>query len=149
MIIKPPPVHIFKSLGLKPTELQQLQFWMTNLYTAVEEIRKQPWLEHTGDFNVTHNDFGKVHLMNIGSSDATAYLPSVDETNIYQWIRFVRVGTGKLTIYAADSDMIEYSSAPGRIWCDEMKRTAANQGLILVEADKWALLGGIGIWKTA
>lgn len=125
--------------------------WFTGLVASVEEVVKEPWIEHTAGFTVDHNDFGKVHLMNIGSTDATVYLPSVDSTNIYNWIRFVRVATGntKLLIQAADSDKIEYSSAPGRIWCNEHKRTAANITLILTQAAQWALLGGTGIWKVA
>lgn len=143
------PIDAFKSIGMSPMGLRQLQLWMDRIESLVAEIRREPWVEHTSDFNVTHNDFGKVHLMNIGSGNATAYLPSVDETNVYNWIRFVRVGTGTLMIYAADSDRIEYGSTPGRIWCNEIKRTAANMTLMLVDADKWALMGGTGIWKTA
>lgn len=127
----------------------QWQQWFTSLVAAVDEIRQEPWFEHTEGFTMTKNDLGRVHLMNIGAINATVWLPSVDSTDIYQWVRFVRVGTGTLLIRAADSDKIEYSSQPGRIWCNEPKRTAANMTFMLIQSDTWAIMGGTGIWKVA
>lgn len=123
--------------------------WLNDLKNAVDEIRVEPHVTITSDTTLTVNDLGLVHYCNIGSNNVTVYLPSVDNTDLWKWIKFVRVGTGTLLIRASDSDKIEYSSQPGRIWCNEPKRYAANLTFQLVNETQWGILGGTGIWKIA
>lgn len=125
--------------------------WFNELVTAVDEIRKEPYRVHTAGVTLTTADLGLVHIFNTGATNIEVTLPSVDTSNLHSWVKIVRLGTGKarLLIRASDSDLIEYSSAPGRIWCNEDKRTAANITLQLVQATKWAIMAGTGIWKTA
>ena len=125
------------------------QRWLTELKTAVDEVRQEPYVVWTSDTNLTQHHLGRVNIFDIGASDVNVYLPSVDDTDLYKWVRLVRIGTGRLLVWAADDDQIEYSSQPGRIWCNEQKRTAANLELQLVEVNKWAILAGTGIWKVA
>ena len=140
------PIAPFLQNGqISPTWLR----WLLDLRIAVDEIREEPYVGHTADATLTQYDFGKVHIFNIGASNINVYLPSVDSTDLFSWIRLVRIGTGRLLVWAADSDLIEYSGWPGRIWCDERKRTAANITLMLVEEAKWAIIAGLGIWKVA
>ena len=126
------------------------QRWLTDLVASVDEIRRQPYENHgSGTSSLTVADLGRVHYFDIGTEDATVYLPAVDGTDLFKWCTFVRLGTGQLLIRAAESDLIEYSSAPGRIWCNEAKRSAANLTLQLVGLGKWGIRSGTGIWKIA
>jgi hypothetical protein len=60
----------------------------------------------------------------------------------------MRLGSGMLTIRAADADTIEKSSPGGKIQCNEAGRVAANLKLFLATETKWAILGGTGIWEV-
>ena len=124
------------------------QRWFTELVAAVEEIRTTPVFEHTTGFTMTQHDLGRVHIMDIGSSDEDVYLPAIDDTDVYSWVKVFRIGTGRLRIIATGEAYIEYSSKTGRIWCEESKRLAANMELTLVDSDKWALTSGFGIWQV-
>lgn len=125
------------------------QNWFSGLRREVEGIKKEPFCLWTTDTTLTQHHMGKVNVFNIGSSDVTAYLPAVDETDLYTWIRLIRIGTGQLLVRAGNDVQIEYSSKPGRIWCNEQKRAAANLNLLLVATDRWAIIGATGIWKVA
>ena len=93
-------------------------------------------------------DLGKIIKFNNGSGSMICYLPSLDETNIDSWVTIMRLGTGRLTIQAADIDTIEKSLPGGKIWCDEPGRVLANITLCLATVTKWAMLSGTGIWKV-
>ena len=122
--------------------------WLNDLKTAVDEVRQGVYETITTDRALTQNDLGKTLIFSVGSSALTAALPSVDATDLQKWVNIYRIGTGRLTITAADSDVIETSSRGGSIWCVETKRVAANVTLQLVEVAKWAITAGTGIWKV-
>ena len=94
------------------------------------------------------SDFGKIIKMDNGANNVICTLPSVNEKDIGAWVGFLRLGTGSLTIQAADSDTIEKSSAGGKLVCNETGRVAANLIIHLVTATKWAILWGTGIWQV-
>ena len=124
--------------------------WFADLKTAVDEIRIEPYIVHTGDVTFDVTDLGKVHIFNIGTGDAVCTMPSVDDTDLFKWLRVVRIATtGTLSIYAADSDRIEYGSPGNRIWCNETKRKAANLTLQYISDAQWAITGATGFWYVA
>jgi len=123
--------------------------WLNYLKNAVDETRVTPHKTITADISLTVNDLGMVFYCDVSAGNITAYLPSVDTTDLWKWVKFVRTGTGKLLLRASDSDRIEYSSVPGRIWCTEAKRVAANLTLQLVNETQWGIIAGTGIWKVA
>jgi len=102
---------------------------------------------YTATTTLTTSDFGKVIKFNNGATNVTCYLPSVGTANVDSWLIIMRLGTGSLTIKAADSDTIEKTRAGGKIVCDESGRVVANVRLMLASETKWAILAGTGIWK--
>ena len=122
--------------------------WLEDLKTAVDEVRQGAYETITASRAITQYDFGKTLVFSIGATNATATLPSVDTTDLQKWVTFLRIGSGRLTITAADADKIEYSSRGGSTYCNEdAKRIAANLTLQLVTETQWAIIGGTGIWK--
>lgn len=77
-----------------------------------------------GDFNSDNEyfldvgDLGKTYVID-SNEDVTVYLPSVDEDQVGEKVKFVHYGSGKLTVQAADSDTIDTSSAGGNIYHQE------------------------------
>lgn len=97
---------------------------------------------------LTSDDFGKTIVMEIGADDYIATLPSVDADDIGVSLTIVRIGDGRLTIQAADSDVIERSRPGGGIYCHESHRMIANVSLYLASATEWGITGATGIWFT-
>jgi hypothetical protein len=91
--------------------------------------------------------FGRVIKFD-SPNDLICYLPSVVAAQVDSWLTIMRLGTGMLTIQAADADTIEKSAAGGKIRCKEAGRVAANLTLFLATETKWAILGGTGIWEV-
>ena len=82
------------------------------------------------------------------STEQTFYLPSVDESHIGSWFRFVKLGSGKFNIEAADSDRIADSGIGDTIYNDEPTQTYATLTLLLVSATQWTITEGHGTWTT-
>ena len=122
--------------------------WFADMTTQVSQIRQEDYRAYTEGTTLTPYDFGKAHIFTIGASNVEVILPPVDETDIFSWIRIIRIGSGRLRISAASTAVIESSSLGGQIWCNEANRKAANITLQLVEEDTWAILAGTGVWKT-
>lgn len=101
----------------------------------------------TDDYIVLTTDKGKALVMN-SSSDKTFSLPSVDATNAGTWYIFVKIGTGKVTIDAADSDVINDSTAGGGIYDAQTNETYAVIIVELVSETQWVAYGGVGTWTT-
>ncbi len=109
------------------------------------QTKSRASVTYTVDKALTTSEFGKVCKFN-SSSDLTATLPSVGSSDVDSWLIIMRLGTGKLTIQASDSDEIEKSGAGGYIFCIETGRPAANLSIYLASETVWAVLGGTGIW---
>jgi len=97
---------------------------------------------------LTALQLGKVIKAENGVNGANFKLPSVGRDDVDAWIAFVRLGTGRLVIDAADSDVIEKSSPGGRIVCMETGRVAASIILFLASETCWSIFGGIGVWHV-
>jgi hypothetical protein len=101
----------------------------------------------TDTYNVTTTDTGKTLVMN-SANDKIFNLPSVDATNVGTFYTFVKIGAGKVTIDATDSDLIADSSAGGTIYDSQAAETYANITLQLVSATQWVITGFNGTWTT-
>lgn len=83
------------------------------------------------------------------SSNVAVNLPSVSAVNVGTWIMIYKIGTGHLTINAADSDVINDSSAGGSI-ANTTTQTYAAIKIQLVTATMWATASmPLGTWTTS
>ncbi|MFC1658224.1 NosD domain-containing protein [Candidatus Omnitrophota bacterium] len=94
------------------------------------------------------DDFGKTITID-SSSTQTVNLPSVGSTDIGAWYRIVKVGTGQVTIDAADSDTIADSSAGGTIYNDQTGQDYATITIQLVTETEWVIIKAHGTWITS
>lgn len=98
---------------------------------------------------LTTSDLNKVLAVN-NALAVQVNLPSVAAANIGAWIEIHRMGAGSLTIDAADSDVINDSSAGGKIACTTAGQTYAVIRLRLVTATIWRMAAmPMGSWTTA
>ncbi len=126
--------------------------WFDSLKILDDQQTKKLSVTHTAGATLTRDDFGRIIKFNIGDrvslGHAVCKLPSISETDINGWLKIFKIGSKRLTIQAADSDIIEISSPGGYIFCDEMIRGVANIELYVSDATTWAILSGTGIWKV-
>jgi hypothetical protein len=99
----------------------------------------------TDNYNVTTDDFGKSLRMN-SVADKAFTLCSVGANEDGVRITFVKQGTGKVTINAADVDYIHDSSATGTIYSTSDYATITLEyvhGMI-----RWVIISAVGAWTT-
>jgi hypothetical protein len=102
----------------------------------------------TDSYVITTADFGKSLRMNSASAKIFT-LPSVASADDGARITIMKVGAGRVTIQAADTDIIQDSSAAGTMYCDAAAETYANVTLEYIDAiTKWAIVSGTGTWIT-
>ena len=101
----------------------------------------------TDNYTITTADLGKSLRMN-SSSDKTFSLPSVADANDGGTVTLEKMGSGRLTIDAADSDYIHNSGAGDGIYNDD-NSTYASITLRYCHADvRWYIVSGNGAWVT-
>ena len=91
---------------------------------------------HTTSQVLTLSDFFKIHIFN-SASDLICTLPTVGIANLGWWVIIIRAGTGKLSIYAVDSDTILDSSAPGAIECNDPLYDNCIFSPLLITETQW------------
>ena len=117
--------------------------------TGAWRLAKMPHSTYTQtNATLTSDDWGKLIIMDNGTKSVFVYLPSIGATDIGCPLCVVRLGSGRVTIQAADADVLENSSAGGAVFCEEASRGAANLWLRVVSATKYMFEQGCGIWKT-
>jgi len=113
------------------------------------------WVEFGGGGSVVVKNSGyTIPVIEAGtiytctSSDLQSFsLPSVDTINIGIEFTIVKLGTGRVQIMSADSDVIEDSGAGLYIYCEDT--TIATITLKLISATQWIIKNGAnGIWIT-
>ena len=124
------------------------QRWFQLLKTRDDEIRRPPSKTYTTDTTLTTWEFGRIILFNVGTSEITCNLPTVEDKDQWAWVNIMRTGTGTLIVTADSASRIEYSSVGGSIRCTEQKRKAANMTLQVVSPNQWALIAGLGEWEV-
>ena len=113
--------------------------------TGEWRIPKMPSTTITGSTSLTSDHFGRVIKVD-SADDVVVFLPSVGKSDIDSWLTIMRLGTGKVTVKAADLDTIEKSRPGGVIFCREVGRVVANLTFFLATETKWAIQHGTGIW---
>jgi len=101
----------------------------------------------TDTYNVLTTDIAKTLVMNSGD-DKIFNLPSVGASNVRLFFTFIKIGVGKVTIQAADSDIIVDSGAGDTIYNDEATETYASITLQLISETHWVIVGASGTWVT-
>lgn len=96
-------------------------------------------------YSITTSDFGKTFTCN-SSSLQTFYLPSVTTSHVGYEYTIVKLGSGQVTIDAADSDYIEDSGAGATIYCNDAG--IATITLKLVTETQWIIKFANGTWTT-
>jgi hypothetical protein len=96
-------------------------------------------------YNILTSDVGKTFTCS-ATTTQTFNLPSVDSTNIGYTYTIVKLGTGQVTIDAADSDTIEDSGAGDTIYCAD--ETPATITLRLFTSTGWYIIAANGTWIT-
>lgn len=123
--------------------------WFQKIGLVNDPFTANPDVIYTGNTTLTSGDLGKVVIFNNGSSDVVCSLMGFAAKDLYNWVRVVRLGTGRLTIVPSALMKIEYGSIGGRIWCDEERRAAANVTLQAVSLIQLAIIASTGRWKVA
>jgi hypothetical protein len=145
---KPPPVQV-RILDAQGNLNPMWVKWFQRVGMFFDDYRKSPDLVYTTNATLTTDDYGKSIVFNIGTSTVTCNLMTARTKDVNCWVGPIyRLGTGILIITADSASTIEYSSTGGSIYCHEERRAAANVTLELVAANKWAIIGGTGLWKT-
>lgn len=128
--------------------IQDEEFNMTLYINGQDQTgKKAEVLTKTGNYVVTIEDLGKSLRMD-SSSDYGFTLPSVGATEDGSRITFNKSGSGRVTITAADSDLIADSAAGGTIY-NASAETDANISLEYVHGIvTWIIRGAKGSWTT-
>jgi hypothetical protein len=104
-------------------------------------------VDGSSGITLTTSQIGMTVIVN-SSSDRTVNLPSVDSSHIGATFTIWKLGAGKVTIDAADSDTIMDSSAGGTISNSASTEIWACIKLRLETATQWGIQGGVGTWTT-
>ncbi len=109
-----------------------------------------PWLNYkvvtyTADHTVTLDQTGHTLVMN-HTTNYTFTLPSVGASDVGVEFSFANINTGRLTIDAADSDIIADSGAGHTIYSDT--DSYATLHIRLVSTTQWLVIGSHGTWTT-
>jgi len=119
----------------------------TYQWEGLVAIGKYPVTPVTAGLTLSVEQSGETFSCN-SADEETFYLPSVDASHVGSWFRFVKLGSGKLNIEAADSDKIADSGVGDTIYNDEPTQTYATLTLLLVSATQWTITEGHGTWTT-
>jgi len=93
-------------------------------------------------------DFGRTVIINSASA-RTVFLPSVDAAEVGGWFAIIKLGTGNVTIDAADSDTVNGGAAGGTLINNVAGEGFAYVKLRLVSATAWLIEAGMGSWATS
>ena len=121
---------------------QYTTFWDELIAIGKEIITTQ----NTG-VTLTISQFGETIVCD-SILDQTFTLPSVNSNHLGYWYRFVKFGSGKVTIQASDNDTIADSGAGKTIYNSKTNQTWATLTLLLGNETQWILLDGHGTWVT-
>lgn len=111
------------------------------------QIKKTTVQAADSGITLTSADFGKTITVNSASAQ-TVSLPSVSSSDIGATIKVIKLGAGRVTIDAADSDTINNSGAGDTVYNNAVTPAYASIDLLLVTDTKWAIVDGQGAWIT-
>lgn len=112
------------------------------------ELQYQAYVDTTTGSapTLTAADFGKLHIYSHASTSPNYTLPAGASANVGGIIKFIKTGTGTMTITAAASNTIEDSSTAGTIYCADSG--IASITLQMVSATKWVIVAATNTWTT-
>lgn len=104
----------------------------------------------TDTYVIDASDFGIDKALSMNSAQAKTFtLPSVAAGDIGKVLTFIKLGAGRVTLDAADSDTIHDSAAGGTLYNAVAGETYASATIMLTAATKWSLINSSGIgWIT-
>ena len=121
---------------------------MTIYINGLDKTLAQPVVvTKTSDYTITTADFGKTLRMNSASA-YTFTLPSVGSTEDGSRLCISKLGAGKVTIQAADSDLIGNSSAGGTLYNNTAELYAVVNLEYIHAIVTWVIRGAHGSWTT-
>jgi len=133
----------------KPTVTAGTATKVTDFSNVVKFISQGDIIDGSGsDTTLITADFGRTVVINSSSARAVN-LPSVDAVDLGGLITVVKLGTGNVTIDAADSDTINGGAAGGTLINDVAAEGFAYVTLRLVSATAWLIVAGTGHWRTS
>jgi len=102
----------------------------------------------TDSYTITTSDFGKTLRMN-SADDKIFTLPSVGAVDDGARLTVVKLGAGKVTIQAADSDIIADGTAGGTLYNNTAAQIYADVSLEYVhQSVTWIIRGAHGAWTS-
>ena len=102
----------------------------------------------TDSYNLSGEDFGRSLRMN-SADDEIFGLPSVGSSDDGALVEIVAIGTGKVTVSAADSDKIASSdTAPGSIFTPISGENSSLNLEYVHAITTWVPRSGFGTWET-
>lgn len=101
----------------------------------------------TTNLNVLVGDVAKTFVMQ-PTADLTNFLPSVTFADVGTWYTFVKNGTNRLTIKAADADVIADSNPGARLYNSATNEYYATVTLQLCNGTNWVITGAHGTWTS-
>ena len=101
--------------------------------------------EKNSGYTILTTDKNKIFTCN-SSSSQTFTLPSVSSSEIGFECMIVKLGAGKITITAVDSDTIEDSGTAGSIYCED--DGYAFISIMLITSTQWIIKWANGTWIT-
>ena len=117
---------------------------LTNVYG-----HKITEVNHSSNTVLTLSDLRKVHVFDCSLLDIECTLPSVDDSNIGDWIILAKSGDLSLRVYAPDFDTIMDSAQGGSLLCEDSTYAMEKIGLILLTGSAWHVgPDSFGIWKA-
>jgi hypothetical protein len=78
----------------------------------------------------------------------TFILPNITAQCIGGWFRFIKTGTGSITVQAGASDRIADSGIGDTVYCDIAAQDFATLKILCVSIGQWVITGGHGTWTT-
>lgn len=102
-------------------------------------------LTKTDDYNVQTTDFSKTIRVN-SALDKTQSLPSVGDGDDGARITFIRLGVGRVTVAAADSDKFYEGADGGTIYNESEIGASITLEYVDVIA-MWAIVAASGAWN--
>jgi len=102
----------------------------------------------TDSYTITTSDFGKTLRMN-SADDKIFTLPSVGAVDDGARVIVVKLGAGKVTVQAADSDIIADGTAGGTLYNNTAAQIYADVSLEYVhQSVTWIIRGAHGTWTS-
>lgn len=123
--------------------------YLKDQHKVIDEYGKKVTVEnHDEDFTLILPEMRKLHMANCSLSEINAYLPSVDSTNVGDWVRIGRNGSFPLLIHAADEDSIlDTETSGGYLQCSTVDYICQQITLVLAEENVWWFdTGCFGEW---